>query len=85
VTSRRDYIVASYALLDALGRLSARSIGLPVEEYDTTQHYREVEHKWVGWSTSIEEGEWEADVAPVTAPGKTSTQKIGDGPAYAFD
>ena len=85
VTSRRDYIVASYALLDALGHLSAGSIGLPVEQYDSTQHYRTVEHKWIGWSTSIEEGEWEAEVAPVTASGKTPTQQIGDGPAYAFD
>lgn len=85
VTSRRDYIVASYALLDAMGRLSAGSIGLPVEQYDSTQHYRKVEHKWIGWSTSVEEGEWEAEVAPVTAPGRTPQQNIGDGPAYAFD
>ncbi len=82
VTSRRDYIVASYALLDAMGRLAAASIGLPVEQYDSTQHYREVEHKWIGWSTSIEEGEWETEVAPVTASGKTSGQQSGDGPAY---
>jgi outer membrane protein len=82
VTSRRDYIVASYALLDAMGQLSAGSIGLPVEQYDATQHYREVEHKWIGWSTTVEEGEWETEVAPVTASGTTPGQQPGDGPAY---
>ncbi|MBX2805323.1 MAG: TolC family outer membrane protein [Hyphomicrobiales bacterium] len=82
VTSRRDYIVASYALLDAMGRLSAATIKLPVEQYDATQNYREVERKWIGWSTSVEEGEWETEVAPVTASGKTPEQQSGDGPAY---
>jgi outer membrane protein len=83
VTTRRDYIVASYALLDAMGYLGAGSIGLPVVQYDATQHFREVEHKWFGWSTSIEEGEWETEVAPVTASGKAPGGQPGDGPAYS--
>lgn len=85
VTSRRNFIVASYTLLNAVGRLSAESVGLPVEQYDVTQHYREVEHKWVGWSTSVEDSEWETEVAPVTASGKVPGQKYGDGPAYTDD
>lgn len=83
VTTRRDYIVASYALLDAMGYLAAGSIGLPVIQYDATQNYREVEHKWFGWSTEIEEGEWETEVAPVTATGKAPGGQPGDGPAYS--
>ena len=82
VTSRRDYVVASYALLNAIGRLSAYSIGLPVEQYDPTQYYRQVERKWFGWSTAVEDSEWETDVAPVTASGTAPGQRYGDGPAY---
>jgi outer membrane protein len=82
VTSQRDHVIAAYALLNAMGRLSSASIGLPVEQYDATQHYRNVEHKWIGWSTSVEEGEWETEVAPVTASGTTPGQQYGDGPAY---
>lgn len=82
VTSQRDFVVASYALVSTTGRLSAGSIGLPVEQYDATQHYRAVENKWIGWSTTVEEGEWEAEVAPVTDPGTVPGQQRGDGPAY---
>lgn len=81
-TSRRDLAVASYALLSAIGRLSAGSIGLGVEQYDPTRHYREVKHKFIGWSTSVEESESESDVAPVAAPGRKADQPAGDGPAY---
>ncbi|NJM36182.1 MAG: TolC family protein, partial [Rhodomicrobium sp.] len=81
-TSKRDLVVASYALLSEIGRLSAGSIGLAVEQYDPTQHYREVKHKFIGWSTSVEESETEPDVAPVTAPGRKADQPWGDGPAY---
>ncbi|MGF1620085.1 MAG: TolC family outer membrane protein [Rhodomicrobiaceae bacterium] len=81
-TSRRNLIVASYALLAAIGRLSAYSVSLPVEQYDPTQHYREVRNKWIGWSTSVEESEIEPVVEPVTATGRAPGQPKGDGPAY---
>lgn len=81
-TSRRNLIVASYALLASIGRLSAHSVSLPVEQYDPTQHYREVKHKWIGWSTSVEESEIEPVVEPVTATGRAPGQPAGDGPAY---
>jgi outer membrane protein len=81
-TSRRNLIVASYALLAAIGRLSAYSVSLPVEQYDPTQHYREVKNKWIGWSTSVEESDIEPVVEPVTAIGRAPGQPEGDGPAY---
>lgn len=48
VTSRRNLVVASYALLSAVGRLSAEKLGLAVEIYDPMAHYREVRGKWFG-------------------------------------
>lgn len=50
VTSRRDEIVASYALLSAMGRLTAASLGLQVQLYDPTAHYLEVRNAWIGWN-----------------------------------
>jgi len=48
VTSRRDEIVASYALLSAMGRLTAASLGLQIRLYDPTDHYLEVRNAWIG-------------------------------------
>jgi len=48
VTSRRDEIIASYALLSAMGRLTAESLGLPIPLYDPTEHYLEVRNAWIG-------------------------------------
>lgn len=42
VQAQRDAIVASYRLLQALGRLTAQDLGLPVEIYDYDTHYVEV-------------------------------------------
>ncbi len=81
-TSRRNFVVASYSLISAVGHLSAASVSLQVEQYDPTQHYREVKHQWIGWSTTVEESEAEPVVAPVTAPGRKPHQPSGDGPAY---
>jgi outer membrane protein len=81
-TSRRDLVVASYALVSEIGRLTSYAIGLPVEQYDPTQHYREVKDKWYGWRTTLEESESEPIVLPVEATGRTPGQPDGDGPAY---
>lgn len=82
VTARRDLVVASYSLLRELGRMSAATIGLGVEQYDPNVHYNEVKNKWIGWSTSTEAGEPEPQVAPVRATGRAPGQPSGDGPAY---
>lgn len=82
-TSRRNLAVASYALLAAVGRLSIYTLGLPVEQYDPTQHYRQVKNKWAGWGAAYEESTDPAPaVAPVTATGREPGQPSGDGPAY---
>ena len=49
--SRRDRISASYALLAAVGRLTARKLGLHVAYYDPKHHYVEVVDRWYGLRT----------------------------------
>ena len=48
VSSRRDEIVASYALMSAMGRLTAQSLGLPVQLYDPSANYDAVRTAWFG-------------------------------------
>ena len=48
VTSRRDEIVASYALLAAMGRLTADYLELPVERYDPAANFARVRGAWIG-------------------------------------
>jgi len=49
VRDQRDAIVASYDLLSAIGRLTARNLGLPVEFYDQEKHYLRVRDKFWGY------------------------------------
>jgi outer membrane protein len=51
VVSQRDRVVASYAALAAIGRLSAHELGLQVAEYDPAPHFEQVRDKWIGVST----------------------------------
>jgi len=48
VITKRDKVVAAYALLSAVGRLGANSLRLPVEEYDPIEHYNRVKHQLFG-------------------------------------
>jgi outer membrane protein len=48
VTAQRDRVVASYTLLAAAGRLSARVLGLHVPLYDPVVHYHQVRDSWIG-------------------------------------
>ena len=48
VIAQRDRVVASYAALAAVGRLSARDLDLDVALYDPTIHYDQVKDKWFG-------------------------------------
>ena len=52
VRSERDELVASFELLSALGRLTAKDLGLSVDLYDPREHYDEVRDKWVGGTSS---------------------------------
>jgi outer membrane protein len=47
----RDTVVASYAILSAIGALSAQRLGLKVETYDPQEHYKAVKDKWFGLRT----------------------------------
>lgn len=48
VRAQRDQIVATFQILAAVGQLTARQLGLPVEYYDQEDYYREVRDKWYG-------------------------------------
>lgn len=51
IIARRDEVVASFALLSAMGRLNAEQLGLPVAVYDPREHYDAVRNKWGGTRT----------------------------------
>ena len=51
VTAQRDRVVASYTLLSATGRLSAKVLGLRVIPYDPRVHYHQVRDAWIGVRT----------------------------------
>ncbi len=48
ITARHDVQVAFYGVLAGIGRLTARTLGLPVEYYDEEKYYREVGSRWIG-------------------------------------
>jgi outer membrane protein len=50
-SSERDVVVASYAILSAVGRLSVDRLGLPVTKYKPEEHYNAVKDKWIGLRT----------------------------------
>jgi outer membrane protein len=52
VRAERDQVVAAFQLKAALGVLTVRQLGLPVDYYDPELHYRQVRDAWVGGSSS---------------------------------
>jgi outer membrane protein len=50
-SSERDVVVASYAILSAIGRLSADRLALQVTKYRPEEHYNAVKDKWIGLRT----------------------------------
>lgn len=46
-----DVVVASYAILSAMGRLTVKRLGLGVQEYQPKEHYDAVKDKWFGLRT----------------------------------
>ncbi len=73
VQARRDTQVAYYGVLAGIGRLTARSMALPVEYYDEERYYNEVGSRWIGWGTA---GETQG---PPPAPAPTTTTSGGFG------
>lgn len=48
VRAQRDELVAAYQLKAAVGEMTARKLGLPVQYYDPEEHYHEVRDAWFG-------------------------------------
>ncbi len=51
VSAQRNSVVASYAVLSAMGRLDHDRLGLKVAAYKPEQHYTQVRDKWFGLRT----------------------------------
>lgn len=51
ITAQRDAGVAMFDMLNAVGRLTAHHLRLPVDLYDPDIHYHEVRGKWYGLGT----------------------------------
>jgi outer membrane protein len=51
VTAQHDRVVASYAVLNAVGRLSPTVLNLATTVYDPTVHYQQVRDSWFGVRT----------------------------------
>ncbi|ANT52235.1 TolC family outer membrane protein [Mesorhizobium amorphae] len=50
-SSEHDVVVASYAILSAIGRLSVERLALNVVKYKPEEHYNAVKDKWIGLRT----------------------------------
>jgi outer membrane protein len=51
VTAQHDRVVASYSVLDKIGRLSPIVLKLATDTYDPSVHYHQVRDSWVGVRT----------------------------------
>ena len=51
VTAQHDRVVASYAVLSAVGRLSPQVLNLSTTTYDASVHYQQVRDSWYGVRT----------------------------------
>jgi outer membrane protein len=51
VTAQHDRVVASYAVLNSIGRLSPQVLNLPTTTYDPSVHYQQVRDSWFGVRT----------------------------------
>jgi outer membrane protein len=51
VTAQHDRVVASYALLNAVGILSPPTLGLATPVYDPRIHYYQIRDSWFGLRT----------------------------------
>ena len=51
VTAQHDRVVASYSVLNAVGRLAPQVLGLNTTVYDPSVHYHQVRDSWAGVRT----------------------------------
>lgn len=67
--TRRELVVAAYAVLAQIGRLNAEEQALSEATYDPTAHYEEVRSKWFGLSITRPNGKVEkVELPPETDP-----------------
>ena len=59
VTTKRNLVVATYALLNSVGRLNVQELGVSDTVYDPDIHYFEVRRKWYGISITHADGRHE--------------------------
>jgi outer membrane protein len=53
ISARHDVQVNYYGVLSGIGRLTARTLGLPVEYYDEEKYYNVVGSRWLGdWGST---------------------------------
>ena len=55
VRAQRDEVVAAYRVLQAVGELNARAIGLDVQLFEPERNYEAVSGKWFGWGLPEEQ------------------------------
>jgi outer membrane protein len=58
--TKRNLVVAGYAVLSSMGRLDAAWIGVAAYVYDPQVHYQEVRRKWFGLSITHADGHQES-------------------------
>ena len=51
ITAQRDRVVNSYAVVQAMGRLSTRALGLRIPQYSPKEHFNQVKDLWIGVRT----------------------------------
>jgi outer membrane protein len=69
VSDQHDVVVASYAVLSAIGRLNAQELGVSTLVYDAEEHYHDVRNKWFDISITHSDGRSEViNARPDGAP-----------------
>jgi outer membrane protein len=73
VTTKRNLVVASYAVLSAVGRLNAQELGVAGLVYDPEAHYDDVRRKWFDINITHGDGRQEVlEAVPQQEPHRPS-------------
>ncbi len=80
IQARRDVQVSYYSVLSGIGRLTARTLALPVEYYDEERYYKDVGSRWIGWGSSGESGT--GIIPPSTSPAASRGARPSGAPVY---
>jgi outer membrane protein len=68
VQAAANQVIASYALAQTMGRLTAHDLRLPVQLYDVEAYYRAVRNRWIGT------GDFSGNSQPVAEPAPNGGQ-----------